>query len=148
MLAVLLGEASAGVSVSIGEPGFYGQIDIGNYPQPRLIRSEPIIVRRGAAWGPPIYLRVPPAHIRYWNRHCNAYNACGRPVYFVEDAWYQDVYVPRYREHHRVVAPPPPPRPGYYDHRNAPPPPGPGHYDHRNPPPPPPSQPPPPYGRR
>ena len=29
--------ADVGVSVSIGQPGFYGRIDIGSLPQPRLI---------------------------------------------------------------------------------------------------------------
>ena len=28
------------------------------------------------------------------------YNACGRPVYFVDDGWYNTVYVPRYRKQH------------------------------------------------
>jgi hypothetical protein len=36
-----------------------------------------------------------------WRKHCRKYNACGRPVYFVQDNWYNDVYVPRYRETHR-----------------------------------------------
>ena len=27
-------EADVGVSVSIGQPGFYGRIDIGDYPYP------------------------------------------------------------------------------------------------------------------
>jgi len=114
-----LGEAKAGVSISVGEPGFYGRIDIGNYPPPRLIYSEPIIVRRVTTWYPPIYLRVPPGHVKHWYKHCNEYNACGRPVYFIDDDWYRDVYVPRYREHHRHVYVPagPPPRPQYYEYR-------------------------------
>jgi hypothetical protein len=29
--------ADAGVSVQIGEPGFYGSIDIGGFPQPQVI---------------------------------------------------------------------------------------------------------------
>jgi len=29
--------ADVGVSVGIGQPDFYGQIDIGNYSQPQLI---------------------------------------------------------------------------------------------------------------
>ncbi|MCL2790990.1 MAG: hypothetical protein FWD79_10155 [Desulfobulbus sp.] len=118
LLTMLLSEALAGVSISIGEPGFYGRIDIGSFPQPRLIYSEPVVARRVSTWYPPIYLRVPPAQARNWYRYCNAYNACGRPVYFVEDAWYREVYVPRYREVHRVVGPPPPPRkPAYYEYR-------------------------------
>jgi hypothetical protein len=44
--------------------------------------------------------RVPPGHAKHWNKHCRKYNACGQPVYFVQDRWYQQVYVPRYREIH------------------------------------------------
>ena len=32
------------------------------------------------------------------------YGACGRPVYFVQENWYNDVYVPAYRERHGRVA--------------------------------------------
>jgi uncharacterized protein YcfJ len=31
------------------------------------------------------------------------YNACGRPVYFVDDRWYNDVYVPHYRGGYRIA---------------------------------------------
>jgi len=119
LLTMVPNQATAGVSISVGEPGFYGRIDIGNYPPPRLIYSEPIIVRPVRTWYPPVYLRVPPGHVKHWYKHCNAYNACGRPVYFVEDDWYRDVYAPRYREHHRHVVVPagPPPRPHYYEYR-------------------------------
>jgi len=48
----------------------------------------------------PIYLHVPPGHARHWARHCAQYNACGRPVYFVQDRWYNQVYVPHYRSEH------------------------------------------------
>jgi hypothetical protein len=118
--ALMLGEAQARVSITVGEPGFYGRIDIGNHPPPRLIYAEPVIVRRVTTWYPPIYLRVPPSHARHWYRYCDSYGACGRPVYFVEDDWYRDVYMPYYREHyhrHVVVPVAPPPRPLYYEYR-------------------------------
>ena len=35
--AALSTPAAAQVSVSIGQPGFYGRIDIGGYPAPALI---------------------------------------------------------------------------------------------------------------
>jgi hypothetical protein len=115
--AMALGEAQAGVSISVGEPGFYGRVDIGNAPAPRLIYGEPVIVRRVKTWYPPIYLRVPPGHVKNWYRHCDEYDACGRPVYFVDDDWYEEVYVPRYREHHRPVYVPAGPPPSYYEYR-------------------------------
>jgi len=94
--------ADVGVSVSIGQPGFYGTIEIGNYPRPRLVYAEPMViypVPGGVIQ--PVYMRVPPGHARNWRKHCGAYNACGRPVYFVQDSWYNNVYVPQYREKHR-----------------------------------------------
>jgi len=93
--------AEVGVSVNIGEPGFYGHIEIGDFPQPRVIYREPRIVERTPVLvREPIYLHVPPGHAKHWSKHCREYDACGRPVYFVDDRWYNEVYVPRYREKH------------------------------------------------
>lgn len=87
-----------GVSVSVGQPGFYGRIDVGDFPPPLVIYDSPRYVQRVPAGRPPLYLRVPPGHIRHWERHCHAYRACGEAVYFVRDDWYQREYVARYRE--------------------------------------------------
>jgi uncharacterized protein YcfJ len=98
--------ADVGVSVSVGQPGFYGRIDIGGMPPPRLVYAQPIIVApapRGVVVDEPIYLRVPPGHAKHWRKHCMQYNACGRQVYFVDDRWYNDVYVPRYHGGYRVA---------------------------------------------
>lgn len=92
--------ADVGVSVTIGQPGFYGHIDIGDFPRPRLIYAEPRVIVRSAV-REPIYLHVPPGHAKNWRKHCGRYDACGRPVYFVQDSWYNTVYVPRYRERER-----------------------------------------------
>lgn len=92
--------SQAGVSISVGEPGFYGQIDIGGYPPPQLISPQPIIVQPVPVAAPPIYLRVPPGHMKHWDRYCRQYGACGRQVYFVRDDWYNRVYVPHYHEYH------------------------------------------------
>lgn len=98
MFATSLCAADVAMSISVGEPGFYGQIDIGGYPPPRLISRRPVLVQREAMAGPPIYLRVPPGHTRNWRKHCREYDACGQPVYFVRDSWYQQEYVPRYQQ--------------------------------------------------
>lgn len=92
--------ADVGVSISIGDPGFYGRLDIGDYPQPQVIHRRPMIVERIVVDRPPIYLRVPPGHAKNWRRHCHRYDACGERVYFVRDNWYNREYVPRYRERH------------------------------------------------
>ncbi len=93
--------ADVGISVSIGQPGFYGRLDIGDYPPPRVIYRQPMLIERVPMNRPPIYLRVPPGHAKHWSKHCREYNACGERVYFVQDNWYQREYVPRYQEQHR-----------------------------------------------
>jgi hypothetical protein len=91
--------ADVGVSISVGEPGFYGKIDVGNFPQPQLVYPQPVVIQRSRefASAPPIYLHVPPGHEKHWRKHCAQYNACGRPVYFVRDDWYNNEYAPRYK---------------------------------------------------
>lgn len=88
-----------GVSISVGQPGFYGQINIGNAPLPQLVYAQPVVIQRAPEFvsATPLYLHVPPGHEKHWSKHCAEYNACGRPVYFVRDDWYNNVYVPRYR---------------------------------------------------
>jgi hypothetical protein len=94
--------ADVGVSISIGQPGFYGQLEIGGgYPPPRVLYREPMVVERVAIHRPPVYLHVPPGYEKHWSKHCREYNACGERVYFVNRNWYQNEYVPRYQEHHR-----------------------------------------------
>lgn len=94
--------ADVGVSISIGQPGFYGQIDLGNnYPPPQVIYRQPRIVEYAPVERPPIYLRVPPGHAKHWDKHCREYNACNERVFFVQDDWYNREYAPRYQEQHR-----------------------------------------------
>jgi hypothetical protein len=90
--------ADIGVSVNISQPGFYGRIDIGRVPGPVLIYPQPLIIEQRPVTlvREPIYLRVPPGHAKNWGKYCSRYQACGQPVYFVQDDWYRNVYVPRY----------------------------------------------------
>jgi len=91
-----------GVSVTVGQPGFYGRIDLGNMAPPPVLYPQPVIIQRPArVIAEPLYLRVPPGHAKDWGKHCGKYNACGRNVYFVRDEWYTNEYAPRYREDHR-----------------------------------------------
>lgn len=92
--------AEVGVSIRIGEPGFYGEIDIGDFPSPRLIYGQARLIVPGEHRGRPLYLHVPPGHAKHWDKHCHEYDACAHPVYFVEERWYDETYVPRYRERH------------------------------------------------
>ena len=92
--------AAAQISVNIGQPDFYGRIDIGGFPPPPLLYPEPRMIHRVPVSRPPLYLHVPPGHARDWRRHCRHYGACGERVYFVQDNWYRNEYAPRYQERH------------------------------------------------
>lgn len=82
-----------GVSISIAQPGVYGRIDIGTVPaQPVLVYPAPVLVTPRPAPPPPVYMWVPPGHAKNWKKHCRDYNACGVPVYFVQDDWYWRSY--------------------------------------------------------
>ena len=89
--------ADVAVSVQVGQPGFYGRIDIGRFPQPQVIYPQPIVILQPPAVvvQQPIYLRVPPGHQKKWRKHCHRYQACGQPVFFVQDQWYQTNVVTR-----------------------------------------------------
>lgn len=102
-LAAVPAFAQVGVSVGIGEPGFYGQLNIGNgYPAPQVINPQPVVIQPAPEYVgvAPVYLRVPEEHQHDWGRWCGRYNACGRPVYFVRDDWYRNSYAPAYHHDH------------------------------------------------
>jgi hypothetical protein len=96
-LAPAFAQSSVGVSVSINQPGVYGRIDIGNYPQPRLVYEQPVVIVPSpvAVYQRPVYLYVPPSHQNDWKKYCGRYRACGQPVYFVREDWVRE----RYDEH-------------------------------------------------
>lgn len=101
LLAIPAMAADVGVSISVGQPGFYGRIDIGDFPKPHLMFPQPVIIAPVVGVvRPPVYMHVPPGHARDWPKHCHKYNACGDRVFFVREAWYTDVYVPHHRAKH------------------------------------------------
>jgi hypothetical protein len=81
--------ADVGVSVQISQPGVYGRVDIGRFPQPEVYVPQPVIVQRTRVQPQPVYMWVPPGHRQQWSRYCAQYRACGVPVYFVRDGWYE-----------------------------------------------------------
>lgn len=93
-LAALAGPATAanvGVSIAISEPGLYGRVDIGRFPQPAVFVAQPVLIappRVVVARPEPVYMWVPPGHRRQWSSYCGQYRACGSPVVFVRDDWY------------------------------------------------------------
>jgi hypothetical protein len=96
-----------GVTVTVNRPGVYGHVVLGGLPPPPVVLSRPVIVHQpppqrvtlGApvlvAPPPPLYVYAPSGHQRKWHKHCHRYDACGRPVYFVQESW----IVERHREH-------------------------------------------------
>jgi hypothetical protein len=83
--------ADVGVSIGISQPGVYGRIDIGRFPQPAVVVQQPVVITRAPqVVVEPVYLWVPPGHQKHWRQHCARYNACGVPVYFVQERWYHD----------------------------------------------------------
>ena len=89
--------ADVGVSISVSEPGLYGRVDIGRFPQPQVVVAQPVIVQRPTvvvAQPQPVYLWVPPGHRKNWSKHCHEYSACAAPVYFVQDDWYDQHVMP------------------------------------------------------
>ncbi len=96
--SAVFAQTNVGVSIGINQPGLYGRIDIGNYPQPVVINPQPIIIAQPVVvvQRQPIYLYVPPGHQKKWGKHCHKYNACGQPVYFVQEQWVRE----RYQQEH------------------------------------------------
>jgi hypothetical protein len=86
--------ADVGVALQFSEPGVYGRVDIGRFPQAQVILSTPMIAEPPPVPPPrpvePVYLWVPPEHQKHWKQHCREYHACGQPVYFVHEDWYRD----------------------------------------------------------
>lgn len=82
----------------IGQASYYGRLYIAGDAYPATIYRQPIVAastRTEAEYRHPIYLRVRPGHSKHWHKHCGEYDACGEPVLFVRDDWYQREYLTR-----------------------------------------------------
>jgi hypothetical protein len=105
MAAGTAAAADVGVSVEISQPGVYGRVDIGRFPQPQVIVPQPVVIAPApvvvARPVQPVYMWVPPGHRKNWRKHCHEYNACGVPVYFVRHDWYSEHVVADARGHDR-----------------------------------------------
>jgi len=96
-----LAAVDVGVGITIREPGVYGRIEIGSAPPPPVLYAQPVVITQPrvvvAQPVQPMYLYVPPGHAKKWDKHCHKYNACARPVYFVQETWVQQ----RWEQEHR-----------------------------------------------
>ena len=84
------------------QPGLYGRIDIGSFPPPAVVYPQPVVYvpPRVAVVQQPVYLYVPPGHQKDWGKHCGRYNACGVPVYFVQEHWVRERYEAQHSHGH------------------------------------------------
>ena len=95
-----------GVSIAVSQPGVYGRIDIGRFPAPSVVVAQPVVVAPAVVPAQPVYMWVPPGHRNNWAKHCHRYGACGVPVYFVQDQWYDHhVMAARYADAERADGP-------------------------------------------
>ncbi len=98
-------QPSVGVSIGINQPGVFGRINIGDFPAPRVVYAQPVVIAPTAyaVHQAPIYLYVPPMHQQNWARYCGRYSACGQQVYFVHEDWVRERWAEhhRYEDHHR-----------------------------------------------
>lgn len=95
--------ADVGVSISFSQPGVFGRVDIGQFPQPQVIVAQPVLVAPPPPAMPPpepVYLWVPYEHRVHWEQHCEEYRACGHPVYFVNHVWYRNNVMAHRDERH------------------------------------------------
>lgn len=61
--------ADIGALLTIGQPGLYGRLNIGGYPQPVVIYQQPVVIERVPFDRPPVYMHVPPGHAKNWRKH-------------------------------------------------------------------------------
>ena len=80
------------ISIGVGGevlPGVYGRVNITNERYPALVYAQPLIIQRAPRYYAPVYMHVPPGHMRKWDKHCYKYGACAQPVYFVRSPEYR-----------------------------------------------------------
>ena len=98
LMTATAANAATNISISIGDPGYWGVIPALAGHAPRVWNSAPVVAA--------IYLNVPDRERLDWPRYCGKYNACRRPVHFVRNDWYRNDYAPAYRKAHPHGMPP------------------------------------------
>ena len=101
LLGALLGSpglAQVDFSIQLGQPNYYGGLNIQGFPNTQFYNYSPVLIQPlSPEYSQPVYLRVPLYQRQSWGSYCGRYNACQRKVYFVRDNWYRSIYAPRYR---------------------------------------------------
>ena len=98
-IAVSIVVPSKAFCANLGELLFWGIVPALTGLTPRVWNETPIMAIGNYTPGLEIvYLNVPNDHRRNWKVYCHHYNACRRPVYFLQGNWYRQVYVPHYHK--------------------------------------------------
>ena len=101
LLGALLGSpglAQVDFGIQLGQPNYYGGLNIQGFPNPQFYNCSPALIQPlSPEYDQPVYLRVPLYQRQSWGSYCSRYNACQQNVYFVRDNWYRSIYAPRYR---------------------------------------------------
>jgi hypothetical protein len=103
-LAALTTASSGGGSLNAASTESpHGTVDVRNFSRPDLVSPHPVIIRFMSAQmlARALYLHVPQAHRTEWAGYCHFYQACGHPVYFVTEKWFDRVYRPVLEEEQR-----------------------------------------------
>lgn len=85
--AATVAHAQSYVNVTVGgvfSPGVYGQVSFGNAPPPPVYNPRPVVIAPVVLGAPVVYMHVLDEHRHHWSHYCGRYNACGRPVQFVQ----------------------------------------------------------------
>jgi hypothetical protein len=53
-------------TISLGQPGFLGRLDIGGFPPPQVIYQQSQLIYLQTVLRPPIYLHVSPGQAKNW----------------------------------------------------------------------------------
>ncbi|MBQ8828863.1 MAG: hypothetical protein IJ022_02025 [Burkholderiaceae bacterium] len=105
------------VNVNLGDPGYFGAVPPMPGYTPRVWNTNPVVAIGATIAGvTALYLNVPNTHRKNWSRYCGRYDACDKPVHFLQGNWYRKVYAPQYRKQHRPGNPNPP----HWNGRHAP----------------------------
>lgn len=92
-------QAGVNININIGDSGYWGAVPQITGLSPRIWYDNPVVAVGAVLTGvAPIYLNVPNDHRLNWKTYCNRYDACNRPVYFLQGNWYRQVYAPQYKQ--------------------------------------------------
>jgi hypothetical protein len=102
LIALLSAAGQFALAAQAAEFSYFGPVDTSIAPEPGVIyervvkaaKQKPGDIPQNIRSAKVLYLHVPAGEERHWSAHCAKYQACEKPVLFVSEAWYQNVYLP------------------------------------------------------